>query len=238
MEKAKSKNMKKPEAVISFAQRRHVLNKDSSFAVREAYNTLRTNIRFFLSNSGCKRFCITSGEMGEGKSITLLNLAISFAEDGQKVLLIDADLRRPAMARLLVENARPGLSNLLADMTTEAEAIRKEIRPNLDILFSGDVPPNPTGLLGSQRFENLMASLSKKYDYILVDTPPVNAVSDACIVANVLDGVLYLVRQNKTEKESVKRGINQLNLVGAKLLGFVLNGIEFDIEKKDYIEYK
>lgn len=220
------------------AQRRNILNKYSNFYIREAYKTLRTNIRFFLNQEGCKKFCITSSTMGEGKSITILNLAISFAENGQKVLLIDADMRRPAMARLLVEKGTPGLSNVLAGLIPEDLAVRKEVYPNLDILFSGDVPPNPSELLGSDRMKELLAKLSADYDYILVDSPPVNAVSDARVVASLLDGVLYLVRQDKTEKDAVARGINQLKLTDAKLLGFVLNGINPDAKKYYYAEYK
>ena len=220
------------------AQRRHILSANSSFTVQEAYKTLRTNIRFFLTGKGCKKFCITSSVMGEGKSITMLNLAISLAEAGKRVLLIDADLRRPAMARLLIEKATPGLSNVLAGLSTEEEAVRKEIYPNMDILFSGDIPPNPSELLSSERMRELIESLSQKYDYILVDTPPVNAVSDTCIVANILDGVLYLVRQNKTEKEAVIRGVNQLKLVGATIIGFVMKGDEIYMKKYYYEEYK
>lgn len=233
-----SKAASKQEVATGFmAQRRLILGQHSSFHVREAYKTLRTNIRFFLHNEACKRICITSSTLGEGKSITMLNLAISFAEDGKKVLLVDADMRRPALARLLIEKMAPGLSNVLAGINTPEEAIRKEIYPNLDVLFSGDIPPNPSELLGDERMQNLMDELAKVYDYILVDTPPVNMVSDTCIVANAIDGVLYLVRQGKTDRESVSRGINQLRLTGAKQLGFVINGM--DMYDKRYItEYR
>ena len=239
MKQLKNDKAPKPENANNFmTSRRHILNPNSSFAVREAYKTLRTNTRFFLSNNGCKKFCITSSTLGEGKSITMLNLAISFAEDGQKVLLIDADMRRPALGRLLIEKTSPGLSNVLAGLADAEESIRREVYPNLDILFSGDVPPNPSELLGNEAMRKLLDDMSKKYDYILVDTPPVNAVSDTCIVANLLDGVLYLVRQNKAEKEAVKSGVNQLEMVGAKLLGFVLNGVDMESRKRYYIEYK
>lgn len=236
--KKQSDKIIKQEAVSNFmAQRRNILNKNSNFFVKEAYKTLRTNIRFFLSQEGCKKFCITSSAMGEGKSITILNLAISFAENGQKVLLIDADMRRPAMGRLLVEKGTPGLSNVLADLATEEEAVHKEVYPNLDILFAGDIPPNPSELLGSDRMKQLLSKLSAHYDYILVDSPPVNAVADARVVASLLDGVLYLVRQDRTDKDAVARGINQLKLTDAKLLGFVLNGINPDSKKYYYAEY-
>lgn len=211
--------------------RRQILNKSSSFAVQEAYKTLRTNVRFFLRDERCKKICITSGASGEGKSITLINLAISVAEAGNKVLLIDADMRRPAMARLLVEKATPGLSNVLAGIATYDGAIRKEMYPNLDILFSGDVPPNPSELLSSERMQQMVEEMAERYDYILIDTPPVNVVSDASIVANLLDGVLFLVRSNRSKKDDVKHAVDSLRLTGARVLGFILNGVELDAGK-------
>lgn len=233
----KKKDSKKQEQSGFLNTRRQILNKNSSFAVQEAYKTLRTNVRFFLRGEGCKRICITSGAAGEGKSITLLNLAISIAEGGQKVLLIDADLRRPALARLMVEKSAPGLSNVLAGIVDVQDAIRKEMYPNLDIIFSGDVPPNPSELLGSERMEQLISTMAQEYDYILVDTPPVNVVSDACIVANLLDGVLMLVRQGHSRKDAVKRAVANLRLTGAKPLGFVLNGVVLD-DGKSYGYYE
>jgi capsular exopolysaccharide synthesis family protein len=232
-----SKKSKAQDQSGAMNVRRQILNKNSSFLVQEAYKTLRTNVRFFLNGQNCKKFCITSGMAGEGKSITLINLAISFAEAGNKVLVIDCDLRRPAMARLLVEKASPGLSGVLAGMENLDDAIRKDMYPNLDILFSGEVPPNPSELLGSEKMRSLIDAMSEKYDYILVDTPPVNVVSDACVVANLLDGVLLLVRKDRSRKEDVKRSIDSLRLTGAKVLGFVLNGVT--VESKSYgYEYK
>ena len=207
------------------AQRRMLLGPNSSFYIQEAYNTLRTNIRFAIPGDGCKRLCLTSGRASEGKSTTILNLAISFADTGSKVLLIDGDMRRPSLARLLIEKASPGLSNVLAGFADVEDALRKDVRPNLDMIFAGEVPPNPLELLGSARMKTLIETMSQRYDYILVDTPPVSIVSDACEVANVTDGVLFLVRQNETEKDAVIRGIKQLELSNSRLLGFVLNGI-------------
>lgn len=217
------------------AQRRQILNSKSSFAVQEAYKALRTNIRFFDRDGACKKFCITSAAAGEGKSITMLNLAISIAEDGHKVLLIDADLRRPVVARLLVEKATPGLSNLLAGQCTTEEAVRKGLYTNLDFIFSGDVPPNPSELLGNEKMRKLIDTMSEQYDYILVDSPPVNVVSDACVVASMLDGVLLLARQGASRKEDVSEAVHKLQLTGAKLLGFILNGIA--VEKGDRYSY-
>ena len=205
------------------AQRRQILNKNSSFLVREAYKSLRTNIRFFLHKEACKKLCIVSGTAGEGKSITALNLAISFAESGQRVLLIDADLRRPSLARLLVEKATPGLSNLLAGITPVEEAVRKNIYPNLDLIFSGDIPPNPSELLGNPDMGELIQTMSASYDYIIIDTPPVGVVTDACVVANLLDGALLLVRQGHARREDVRQTVRKLQLAGARILGYVFN---------------
>lgn len=207
-------------------QRRNILTNHSSFHVQEAYRALRTNVRFSLSGKGCKKLCITSCSAGEGKSITILNLAISFAQTGQKVLLIDGDMRRPSLARLLIEKPAPGLSNYLAGLNSVDDVIRKEVYSNLDVILSGEIPPNPSELLGSENMEQLLKDMDKRYDYILVDFPPVGVVADACVVANSLDGVLFLVRQNSTERDSVAASVKQLELSGAKLLGFVLNGAQ------------
>lgn len=231
------KNMAANSKKASYtAQRRNILNKNTSFHVREAFKSLRTNIRFFQSSESCKKFCITSSVASEGKSITILNLAITFAEDNQRVLLIDADLRRPSLARLLIEKASPGLSNVLAGLCTEEEAIHKSAYANLDVMLSGDIPPNPSELLGTDRMKQMIDKLSANYDYILVDTSPVGIVSDACLVASVLDGVLFLVRQYKTEKDTLSKSLRQLQNAGAKVMGFVING--YEDERIGYSKYR
>ena len=220
-------NKKAQEQASGFmAQRRQILNKNTNFAIQEAYKRLRTNIRFCIRDQKCKKFCLTSGQAGEGKSITLLNLAISIAQTGKKVLLIDADLRRPAMARLLVEKASPGLSEVLAGEVEAVDAIYPGVYPNLDILFSGEIPPNPSEILSSERMVELIETGAEKHDYILVDTPPVNVVTDACVVANLLDGVLLLAWQNRSKKDAVRQALNNLQLTGANVLGYILNGVE------------
>ena len=231
------KTQKLQEQISGFmAQRRQILNKNTNFTIQEAYKRLRTNIRFCIRDQKCKKFCLTRGQAGEGKSITLLNLAISIAQTNKKVLLIDADLRRPAMARLLVEKASPGLSEVLAGEIAPEQAINPGIYPNLDILFSGEIPPNPSEILSSERMLELIEASAEKYDYILVDTPPVNVVTDACIVANILDGALLLVRQNRSRKDAVRQAINNLQLTGVNVLGYILNGVEFD-ETNYYVNY-
>lgn len=230
---------KEPEWQSKENQRRHILGPNSGFYTREAYKTLRTNISFSLPVDGCRKVCVTSAIASEGKSITALNLAISFAEAGQRVLLIDGDLRRPNLARLLERKASPGLSNVLAGMTTIEKAARKEIRPNLDVVFSGDIPPNPSELLGSLKMQALLESFSSQYDYIFIDTPPVNVVTDASVISRMLDGVLFVVRQRQSEKGSVLYAVSQLEFAEAKLLGFILNGANMDSSVRySYGKYK
>lgn len=227
--------IKEQAAPVAPLQRKMILSESSPFMLQEAYKTLRTNLLFALRGEGCKRFCITSSMPGEGKSITILNLAISIAQTGKRVLLIDADLRRPALARLLAVNPAPGLSNVLADQATLSEAIRAETYPNLDVMLSGDVPPNPSELLSSEQMVKLVEDVSRKYDYVLVDAPPVNLVSDCCIVANMLDGIVLLARQGKARKDGVKQAINQLRLTECKVLGCVFNGVA--VNPKKYYRY-
>lgn len=215
-------------------QRRNILTNNSSFHVQEAYKLLRTNVRFSLSGKGCKKLCITSCNMHEGKSITMLNLAISFAQTGQRVLLIDSDMRRPSLAKLLIEKPEPGLSNYLAGLCGQEEVIHHNIYENLDVILSGDIPPNPSELLGNDNMQQLLDDMSLRYDYILVDLPPIGVVADACVIANSLDGVLFLVRQNRAERDAVSACIKQLELSGAKLLGFVLNGTQNESKSDKY----
>ena len=221
----------KEQVTVAPLQRKMILTESSPFVLQEAYKTLRTNLLFSLRGDGCKRFCITSSLPGEGKSITILNLAISIAQTGKRVLLIDADLRRPALARLMADNPAPGLSNVLAGQVSTLEAIRMHAYTNLDVLFSGDVPPNPSELLGSENMRNLINEMSNRYDFILVDTPPINLVSDAGVVTDLLDGVLILVRQGRARKDAVKRAIANLELIGIKPLGFIFNGVEISSGK-------
>lgn len=215
-----------------------ILNEDSPFMLQEAYKTMRTNLMFTLRGDSCKRFCITSSVPGEGKSITILNLAISIAQTGKKVLLIDADLRRPMLDRLLEKEAVPGMSNVLAGQANMEDAVREDIYPNLDVMFSGDVPPNPSEILGSEQMLELIENMSREYDYILVDTPPVNMVSDCCIIASLLDGVVLLARHGSARKDGVRQAIKQLQITNTKVLGCVYNGVEVSAKKYYKYNYK
>ena len=220
-------------------ERRYILSPNSNFFIREAYKTLRTNTMFALAGEdGCKVILVTSSLQSEGKSITTLNLAISFAEAENRVLLIDCDLRRPKLARLLSKSAKAGLSNLLLKPELLAQAIIPSGVDGLDVILSGDIPPNPSELLGSARMAALLEGLRKYYDYILLDTPPVNVVTDAVVFAPKSDGVLFVVRAGQSERGSVAHAVEQLSYAQAKILGFVLDDVAAGGSSYGYGKYK
>ena len=198
--------------------REKVLNAESSFYIREAYKTLRTNITFSMPREGCKKFLVTSSLAAEGKSTNCINIAITFAETGAKVCIIDCDLRRPNIHRLFDENAAPGMSNYLVGMASIDEVIRHAGESNLDYICAGDIPPNPAELLGSEKFVQLIGELEKKYEYIIVDTCPVNIVTDTAILSKIIPEVIMV---------ALRDAVNQLEFAGAKIIGFILNGVEY-----------
>lgn len=207
----------------------YLLTPKSEFFIREAYKTLRTNVSFSLADEdSCKVIIVTSPMQGEGKSITAVNLAISYTMADRKVLLIDCDLRRPQQARLLKMNSRIGLSNLIMKPELIDRAILHTDIQGLDVILSGDIPPNPSELLGSQRMQKLLEDLREQYDLIILDTPPVNMVTDAVVLAPRSEGVLVVVRANHSERGSVLYATDQLQYAKAKILGFVLNGVDME----------
>ena len=200
------------------------LGKDMSFSASEAYKLLRTNLMFTLTDEGkCRVLGVTSAVHGEGKSTTAINLAYSLAEADKKVLLIDGDLRLPAIAEELQINKVPGLSNILAGVT-DANVI--ELDKGLSVLPSGDVPPNPTELLGSARMKELTEAFSETYDFILIDLPPVNVVADATVVSPALDGMIVVVRDGYSTSRALNACVKQLELADVTIFGFVLNDSE------------
>ncbi len=199
----------------------------TDFATKEAYKAARTNIRFSLSSGrGCKRVIVTSASPGEGKTTTCLNVAIAFAQTDAKVLIIDADLRKPRINRHLSIDRANGLSDLLGGLIDINTAIKRCERHNLDCITAGQIPPNPAELLSSKEMDQLLDELSERYDYIFIDTPPVTVVTEAAAMAKSVDGVILIVRQNHTISESVERARNNLNMANAKILGYILNGVD------------
>ena len=194
-----------------------------SFAVTEAYKLLRTNLMFSFSDEGRGHVIgVTSAVQDEGKSSTACNTAYALSEAGKKVLLLEADLRRPSIPSKLGITRIPGLTNLLVSRWDYKEVVQHcPEAPNLDIIASGDIPPNPSELLSSNRMEQLMQELTKDYDYIIMDLPPVTVVSDAVAVSKVLDGVVVVVRGEVSDKKMLAEAIRLLKLVNVRVLGFV-----------------
>jgi succinoglycan biosynthesis transport protein ExoP len=193
----------------------------------EAFKALRTSLLFSTIDQELKEVVVTSAGVGEGKSRTAANLAIVLAEAGHKTLLIDADFRRPSQHRIFGRVRNIGLSNLIVQDTTEVEAITEvEGVPNLWLLTSGPTPPNPSELLGSGRMRELVAKLRTHFTYLVVDTPPVNAVTDASILAAVANGTVLVVEQGRTTFPALRHAKAMLDRVGARTLGAVMNKMQ------------
>ena len=230
---------RKREGASIQEDRKHLLNAKSGFFIREAYKTLRTNVSFALNGEeGCKVIAVTSAQQGEGKSITTINMAISHAMTERRVLIIDCDLRRPKLARLMQMRSEVGLSNLIVKPKLLDQAILHTDIPGLDVILSGNIPPNPSELLSSPTMVQLLEGLKESYDFIFLDSPPVNVVTDAVVLAPKCDGVLMLVRANRSERGSVIHAVEQLEYAKAKILGFILNGVEADNLRYGYKRYR
>lgn len=206
-----------------------LLDENTPFSVAEAYKATRTNIMFSLGTSkGCKKIILTSANPGEGKTTSVLNIAIAFAQTDSKVLVIDADLRKPRIYRLLKFAKKGGLSDILCNMIDVDEAIHHNDEYNIDCITSGQIPPNPAELLSSEAMGELLDTLSDRYDYIFIDTPPVTVVTDAAIMAKHVNGVIIVARQNYTVYETLTKARENLLFADAKILGYVLNDVAVD----------
>lgn len=222
---------------ITLREQREMLCDRLSFTAAESYKQLRANLFFALPDENkCRIVGVTSSIWGEGKSTTAVNLAYTLAETGKKTLLIDADMRLPSVAKKLAAVSRPGLSNLLAGMSTAAEAIHEStLIDNWQIMPAGDIPPNPSELLGSEQMEKMLQELSGLYDFIVVDLPPVDIVSDALAISHCVNGIIVVVRSGYTDRRSLNECMRQLSVLRSKLLGFVMTDVEE--HHKEYGKY-
>lgn len=212
---------------------------DPKSLVSEKYRTLRTNIRFAMAGRQLQSLVVTSSGPSEGKSTTSANLASVFAQTGQKVLLVDADLRKPVIAKTFDLPNETGLSVYLSDPNVRIEEVVQPsyILDNMDVVTSGPIAPNPSELLQSNRMNQFLTDLEKYYDLIIFDMPPVLAVTDAQIVSTKVDGTVLVVREEQSTKQSVKKSVTLLKQVDANLLGVVYNGSKRDEDKGYYYYY-
>lgn len=227
---------RKSENKSSAAVEQEIFNiKISRFAVVEAYKAIRTNIMFVLAQNNGKVITLSSADANEGKSTTAVNIAITFSQLGGKVLLIDGDLRRSTIHKKLRLENKDGLSNVLVGFSEFDKAVN-HVNESLDVLTAGPQPPNPLELLGSKNFAKLIENSREKYDYIIVDTPPINVVSDAIIVAPVTDGLVFVARDNVTQYDSLKHAIDSAKFANINILGTIMNGV--DVKRSGRYSYR
>lgn len=194
---------------------------DTPFAIVEAYNTARTNTMFAVSTGESKIIAVTSSNPSEGKSTTCANFAISFANAGFKVLLVECDLRKPTVGKNFAIKPKSGLSAILGGFCSVNDAINADVLPNLDIITAGDIPPNPSELLGSQAMRTFLSASSEIYDYVFLDTPPVNVVTDSQLTNDVIAGIVFVVKEGHTTHPDIQSALEKIRMANGKVLGFV-----------------
>lgn len=211
--------------------------KDPKSPVSEAYRTLRTNIQFANVDNELKCIVLTSAGPGEGKSSTVANIAVAMAQTGKNVLVIDADLRNPSQHKIFGLANEEGLSTTLVTEVPLLNHVLKSPQEGLDVLTAGPIPPNPAELLGSRKMKQLLEEARNHYDVVLIDTPPTIAVTDSSILAQTVDGVVLVLSSGEVNRDYAIRAKEQLEKVGAKIIGTVLNKVEMKTKEHYYYYY-
>ena len=204
------------------AAKQRMLSPSSPFAIREAYNSIRAKLLFTGRGEKCPVFVLTSAMMHDGKTTNAVNLAISIANTTKKVLLIDGDMRKPTVHRYFGLENKNGLSEILAGLTNEGK-IRKTEVENLHVLTSGQIPPNPAELFGSKQMDNLLTYVKEFFDYVIIDTPPVNLVSDAAILAEKITGYVFVVQSGKNHYYEISYALDTIQQMNGNVVGIILN---------------
>jgi len=205
--------------------------------VSEAYRVLRTNIQYSNVDMPLRVLAITSSGPGEGKSTTISNLAITFAQTGSKVLLVDGDLRKPSIHKFYDLPNQTGLVNILAKQASAGSCIHDTLVENLFILTSGPTPPNPSELLQSDSMRKFLSEIEEIFDVVLIDTPPVCNVTDAAILSSVVDGIILVAASGKVKIDQIKRAKDILDRVNANIIGVVLNKLDKNSNRNYYYTY-
>ena len=231
------KKRKKANFISSDSDSTKMLHKNLKFTATEQYKIIRANLDFTLpADEKCPVIGVTSSMRGEGKSVTAINLSYVLAERGSSVLLIDGDLRIPSIAKKLNIESSPGLTDLLKGKGAQMSDFRSDILRNWYILPSGAIPPNPSELLGSKKMSTVLNKFKEMFDYIIIDLPPVNIVSDAVSVSRLITGMVVIIREEYTEKKELDDCFRQLQLSNVNVLGCVIN--EAKTEIGSYDKYK
>lgn len=205
--------------------------------ITENFRSIRTNIQYSMIDKQFKTMMITSSAESEGKSTICVNLASVMADNNKKILVIDADMRRPTLKKTFNLNSSIGLTSILTNEELDVlDSIQYSKESNLYLLSSGPIPPNPSELLASNKMRDLVEKLKDIFDYIIVDTPPVLAVTDAQIVADLVDGAIFVIREGVAEKQAVKKSIELLEITGVNIIGTIFNGADIS-KNKTYTDY-
>lgn len=195
--------------------------------IAEAYRTLRTNLEFSNLDKSLRSLLVTSASAEEGKSTTLANLAVTIAQSGKRVILVDADLRRPTLHQIFGLKNNAGLTDMVRDDAALANPPLQETTvANLQVLTSGQQPPNPAEILGSKRMSEILTALLERTDMVLFDAPPVLVVTDAAVLSSKVDGVLLVISAGKTKRENARKAQSQLEKINARVIGAVLNNVK------------
>ena len=232
------KNSHKATSEVIAVNRRRLLTNDTPFAIKEAYVKLRTRLMFCMTadkTRPCTTFAVTSAKPSEGKSLTAANIAISYAMLGKKVLLVDADMRKPTQRRLWKVDVSTGLCDFLAKIW-KLEVVKVKELP-LWIVCTGTIPPNPSELLACDRMKRFVEECAKRYDYVIIDTPPINTVADAQIISTFVDGVVLVAKSGNTTSDELNTAIEAVSRAGGNLCGVVLNDLNMKSVKYSY-KYK
>ena len=200
-----------------------ISQKGMPFAYVEAYKSLRTNLNFLTSSTGARAIVVTSTMPEEAKSNVSVNLALTLAEDGKNVALVDCDLRKPVLHKYLKAGHNvKGVSNIVSNQCKLEEALLRLEQLKITFLPAGTPPPNPSELLGSARMQQMIQQLRATFDYVIFDAPPISMVTDAAVIGNQVDGALFVVRSSYAPAESVEAAVKKLKDTGVKVLGAVL----------------
>ncbi|WP_027954850.1 CpsD/CapB family tyrosine-protein kinase [Halobacillus kuroshimensis] len=227
---------KKKAATATNTRAKNLVTKNNPKSpIAEQFRTIRTNLQFTSVDKDLETIVVTSANPSEGKSVTTANVAVVFAQQGKRVLLVDADLRKPTIHYTFRVPNTIGLSNYLIGAQKVSEIASHTDLNKLDVITCGPIPPNPSELLGSNKMKEFIEEAKHTYDMIIFDTPPVHAVTDSQVLGNFVDGVLLVVRSKQTEKDSAVKAKEQLEQSQANILGVVLN--DQDIKSSNYYYY-
>lgn len=228
----------KTEKTANVEKSKNVLTSDSKFAIVEGYKIARTNLVFSLTAQNSNCVAVTSWSKGEGKSTATVNLAISFAKMGKHVLLIDTDLRRPNLHNLLKLKNDTGVSDIIGQFGDFQTAVHRDAIANLDVLTSGAIPPNPSELLASPYFAELIKKAKEDYDYVIMDTPPLGVVTDTLLLKDFVGGYVMVVREKVTSHGDIERALQSVKLADTKVLGFLKVGCEMRSRGYGYNKFR